>query len=207
MKNDNIIASWNKILPDEAADERMRSKIMEYQRSHIRKDSVISMTKNFKKLFPIAACFIIVVAVTAFVGVQGNWFGTKEYTITLDNGEKLVYGSGTPKGAASYAYNYEVKDRVLTADELHTLFPEINDITDNNLPYATFKADTGEMIRLETTFDDVHIHLASSGLPITDTVVVGEESTAEINGITVKTGYFVTDANSKGIKTAIFFAE
>ena len=75
------------------------------------------------------------------------------------------------------------------------------------MPYATFKADTGEMLRLETVFDDIHIHLVKSGLPATDTIIVGEGSTAEINGITVKTGYFVTDANSKGIKTAIFFAE
>lgn len=207
MKNEKIIASWDKILPDEAADERMRSKIMEYQRSYIRKDRVISMTKTMKKLFPIAACCILVIAVTAFIGVQQNWFGAKTYTVTLDNGEKLVYGNGIPKSAADYAYNYEVKSRALTYDELHTLFPAMNDITENKFPYATFKADTGEMLRLETILDDIHIHLAKSGLPATDTIIVGEESTADINGITVKTGYLITDANSKGIKTAIFFAE
>ena len=49
MKNETIIASWDKILPDETADERMRSKIMEYQRSHQRKDLVITMTKTMKK--------------------------------------------------------------------------------------------------------------------------------------------------------------
>lgn len=207
MKNEKIIASWDKILPNEAADERMRSKIIEYQRSYIRKDRVISMTKTMKKLFPIAACFILVIAVTAFIGVQQNWFGAKNYTVTLENGEKLVYGNGSPKGAADYAYNYEVKSRALTSDELHTLFPEMNDITKNKFPYATFKADTGEMLRLETILDDIHIHLAKSGLPATDTIIGGEESTADINGTTVKTGYFITDANSKGIKTAIFFAE
>lgn len=208
MKNEKIIASWDKILPDKAADERMRSKIIEYRRSYIGKDRVISMTKTMKKLFPIAACFILVIAVTAFIGVQQNWFGAKIYTVTLENGEKLVYGNGGPKGAANYDYDCEIKGRDLTADELHTLFPAMNDITENGFPYATFKADTGEMLRLETTtFDDIHVHLAKSGLPATDTIIVGEESTADINGITVRTGYFVTDANSKGIKTAIFFAE
>lgn len=207
MKNEKIIASWDKILPNEAADERMRSKIIEYQRSYIRKDRVISMTKTMKKFFPIAACFILVIAAAAFIGVQQNWFGAKNYTVTLENGEKLVYGNGNPKGAAQYAYNYEVKARALTSDELHTLFPAMNDITENKFPYATFKADTGELLRLETILDDIHIHLAKSGLPATDTIIVGEESTADINGITVKTGYFLTDANSKGIKTAIFFAE
>lgn len=207
MKNEKIIASWDKILPDEAADERMRSKIIEYRRSYIGKDRVLSMTKTMKKLFPIAACFILVIAVTAFVGIQNNWFGAKIYTVTLENGEKLVYGNGIPRSAADYAYNYEVKDRSLTADELHTLFPAMNDITENSLPYAAFKADTGEMFRLETTYDDIHIHLAKLGLPATDAIIVGEESTSDINGIAVKTGYFVTDANSKGIKTAVFFAE
>lgn len=207
MKNEKIIASWDKILPDEAADERMRSNIIEYRRSYIGKDKVISMAKTMNKLFPIAACFILVIAVTAFIGVQHNWFGAKSYTVTLDNGEKLVYGNGSPKGAANYDYDCEIKSRALTADELHKLFPAINDITENSFPYATFKADTGEMLRFETTFDDIHIHLAKLGLPVTDTIIVGEESTADINGITVKTGYFVTDANSKGVKTAVFFAE
>lgn len=49
MKNDRIIASWDMILPDEAANERMRSKIMEYQRSYKNKGRVISMKKTTKK--------------------------------------------------------------------------------------------------------------------------------------------------------------
>ena len=207
MKNDKIIASWDMILPDEAANERMRSKIMEYQRSYTKKDRVISMTKTMKKLIPIAACFILVIAVTAFIGVHNNWFGTKNYTVTLDNGNTLVYGNSNPKGEAMYAYDYEVTDRALTADEMQALFPAKNYNAENGYPHAVFKADTGEMLRLETTIDDVHIHLAQEGLPATDTVIVGEESTADINGIIVKTSYFVTDANSKGVKTAIFFAE
>ena len=98
MKNETIIASWDKILPDETADERMRSKIMEYQRSHQRKDLVITMTKAMKKLIPIAACFILVIAVTAFIGIQNNWFGTKEYMVTLDNGDTLIFGKDNPIG-------------------------------------------------------------------------------------------------------------
>ncbi len=207
MKNDKIISSWDKVLPDKAANERMRSKIMEYQRSYRKKDRVISMTKTMKKLIPIAACFVLVIAVTAFIGVQNHWFGTKNYTVTLDNGNTLVYGNSSLKGEDVYAFDYEVKDRALTADEMQTLFPALNYNAENGYPLAVFKSDTGEMLRLETTIDDVHIHIAKDGLPATDTVIVGEESTANLNGTTVKTGYCVTDANSKGIKTAIFFAE
>ena len=207
MKNDKIISSWDKILPDKAANEHMRSKIMEYQHSSVKKDRVTSMTKTMKKLIPIAACFILVIAVTAFIGVHNNWFGTKSYTVILDNGDTLIFGKGNPKGEASYAYDYEVKDRALTAEELQALFPVLHYNAENGYPYAVFKADTGGMLRLELTIDDIHIYLAKEGLPATDTVIVGEESIADINGTAVKTGYFVTDANSKGIKTAIFFAE
>lgn len=206
MKNETIIASWDKIQPDKTADERMRSKIMEYQHSYQRKDRVITMTKTMKKLIPIAACFILVIAVAAFMGIQKNWFDARSYTVTLDNGDTLIFGKGDPKGEASYAYDYEVRDRALTADELQALFSALSYNAENGYPYATFKADTGEMLRLELTIDDVHIHLAKAGLPATDTVITGENSTSDINGIPVKTGYFVTDANSKGIRTAIFFA-
>lgn len=207
MKNEAIIASWDKILPDETADERMRAQIMEYQRAYQRKKRGIIMTKTMKKRIPIAACFILVIAAAALIGVRNHWFGAKQYTVTLDNGDTLVYGKSIPKGESMYAYDYEIKDRILTADELHTLFPAIDNIEENGYPYATFKADTGELLRLEMSLDNIHIHVARSGLPVTDTMIVGAESIADVNGIPVKTGYFVTDANSKGIKTAIFFAE
>ena len=203
MKNESIIASWDMILPDKSADERMRSKIMEYQRNA----QAINQNRIIKKLIPIVACFILVTAVTTFIAVQHHWFEAKRYIVTLDQGITLVYGKSSPKGAAKYAYDYEVKDRVLNADELHILFPTMANIEENGFPYCTFKADTGELLRLEMVVDDIRIHIARSGLPATDTIIVGEESFADVEGITIKTGYFVTAANSKGFKTAIFFAE
>lgn len=85
------------------------------------------------------------------------WFGVKQYAVSLENGETLVYGKSSPKGEGSYAYDFEVKDR--------------------------------------------------AGLPATDTIIVGKENSYDIEGTSVKTGYFITDANSKGIRTVIFFAE
>ena len=203
MKNESIIASWDMILPDKFADERMRSKIMEYQRNA----QVIKQNRIMKQLIPIVACCILAFAVATFIAVQNHWFGAKQYTVTIDHGVMLVYGKSSPKGAASYAYDYEIKGRALNAAELHTLFPTMANIEENGFPFCTFKADTGELLRLEMTVDDIHIHIARSGLPATDTIIVGEESFADIEGVTVKTGYFVTAANSKGIKTVIFFAE
>lgn len=207
MKNEMIIASWDRILPDKAADERMRTRILEYQRSRQSKDQATNRKTTMMKVVPIAACMILFIAVGTFIGTWNHWLGAKQYIVSLNHGETLVYGKGSPKGAASYAYEYEVKDRVLSAEELHMLFPTMANIEENGLPYCTFKADTGELLRLEMIVDDIHIHIARSGLPVTDTMIVGEESVADIEGIAVKTGYFVTDANSKGIRTAIFFAE
>lgn len=91
MKNDKIIASWDKILPDEAADERMRSKIMEYKRSHNRKDRVISM----KKIIPIAACSVLFVAVTAFMVIQNQWFSGKKDRIIMQEDIKVSEETNT----------------------------------------------------------------------------------------------------------------
>ena len=91
MKNDKIITSWDKILPDEAADERMRSKIMDYQRSHNRKDRVISM----KKIIPLAACSVLIVAVTAFMGIQNQWFSGKEDRIIMQEEIKVSEETNT----------------------------------------------------------------------------------------------------------------
>ena len=41
---------------------------------------------------------------------------------------------------------------------------------------------------------------------MTDTVIEGRESKSVINGVSVTTGYFLTKKNSKGDRTAIFYA-
>lgn len=203
MKNDVIIASWDRILPDEAANRRMLSDIMEYSRKR-RKSPVTLVVKRF---LPLAACLAVVISITAFLGIRNNWFVLKNYTVVLESGEKLVYGRSNVKGDACYAYDYEVTDRHLTAEELHDLLPSIAVPEENGLPYAVFKSETGEMLRTELTADDVHIHLAKTGLSLTDCIITGEASTADINGTTVKTGYSISKPNSKGIKRIVFFSE
>ena len=117
MKNDKIIASWNKILPDEAADERMLSKILEYQHSFEKKERVISMTNTMKKLIPMAACFVLMIAVSAFIGVQCNWFGEKNNNVT--DGEKNIHSSiikeaeGGENAAGTYSVACFPAERVI----------------------------------------------------------------------------------------------
>ena len=98
MKHDKIIASWDKILPDEAADARMRENIMAYQRAYTKKGKVISMTKTMKMVLPIAACLTLAVTGTAYLGVRNQWFGSRGTAESQNNPD-----SGTPAAGINEA--------------------------------------------------------------------------------------------------------
>lgn len=69
MKNEAIIASWNKIGPSALAQERMFSAIMARNRSlHENKDKDRYISKAKKTLIPAAACLALLIAVTAILG-------------------------------------------------------------------------------------------------------------------------------------------
>lgn len=76
VKNNRIIASWNKIEPDDSANERMLSAILEQNRTvQGRKDKVISMLQNAKakkKMIPVTACLVVLAAVVGIIGNNGN---------------------------------------------------------------------------------------------------------------------------------------
>lgn len=207
MKNTSIISAWDQINPDEETTARMLTKIMEFQQSHTQKANVYSKRIIRRVLPPLAACLTLAVATIAIWGLHQNPFGAKSYSVTLDSGETLLYESGSTRGAASYAYEYDVIGRPLTKDEISLLLPSVKDVTDNDCASATFKAETGEMIRMEGRAGHLLIQLAKSGLPVSDTIITGPRSITKINDIEVKTGYFLTSPNSKNIRTAIFFAE
>ena len=107
MKNNRIIASWNKIEPDDSAKERMLSAILEQNRSvRGRKDKVISMLRNIKakkKMIPVTACLIVLVVV---VGIVGN--NRHKCTREMNSGYvKTSYIEG------SFAINYNDLNQVV----------------------------------------------------------------------------------------------
>ena len=63
------------------------------------------------------------------------------------------------------------------------------------------------MERIGLIADDIHINLARKGLPLTDVIISGNESTAEINGVTVKTGYSRANPNRPESRRLVFFSE
>ena len=75
MKNDSIIAAWNTVEPDGAADSRMLSAILHANRTaQNRKEKMNHMTNIKRILIPVAACLALLAVVG--VGVNQNWFGT-----------------------------------------------------------------------------------------------------------------------------------
>ena len=112
MKNNRIIASWNKIEPDDSANERMLSAILEQNRSvRGRKDKVISMLRNAKakkRMIPVTACLVVLAAVVGIVGNNLHWFRGPD---KCSNTPTISYMEG------DFAINYnDLKQVVGSAD-------------------------------------------------------------------------------------------
>ena len=190
MKNAQIIAAWDSILPDAAAETRIRSAVLAYGEKK-------RSRKWHRYLIPVAACLLLIAA--------GYRFRlTRPLHAELDNGMRITYhATQNGIGEAMYAYDYEICERELTAEELHRLLPCS---AQPDPCHAVFRAETGAFLRAETKIGEVHVHLAREGLPVTDVIVTGETSNAEIGGVPVTFGYFLTKPNSRGIRTAVLYA-
>lgn len=210
MKNKRIVDSWNKIEPDATAEARMLDSILAHTHSgEAEEGKVITMNKvfNWKRLAPIAACLVLVIALLGVFGNNAGWFGGKTLVADLGNGNTLsFYKFNAVGGEASFAWDNDWGEQIsrdLTDDEKNMLFGNI----EFSYGGTTFRSIDGAFMHYEgKTTDDIHIILSANGHPVTDTPVNGNEEVSEINGIQVTAGYFVTDANSKGIKTIIYFA-
>lgn len=216
MKNRRIVDSWNKIAPDGAADERMLAAILARNHSEHGKTErgrIYPMSKvlNRKRLAPIAACFVAVIVLVGVFGNNAGWFGGKSYTVDLGGGGILSFNR-TNVGAAAFDLGWdedwgELIDRELSESERASLFGDLPVAGGN----ATFRSVDNAFMHFEGEVGeagDAKVILAANGHPVSDTIVdvEGNAEVSEINGIPVTAGYFVTDANSKGVKDIIFVA-
>lgn len=204
MKNNKIIASWDKIEPGDSANERMLSAILERNRSvHDRKGKVSSMSqeKSKKYLIPVVSCLAAIITITGIIGNNLNWFGSKEYTVNLANGDSVVYHNGSTCDV-ELEFDFPLSTRDLTDSELSLIFPGT---VEPAAAHGTFKDETGELIRIEGKIGEADVIIVQSGFPATDVIVEGNESISAVSGIPVTTGYFITKPDSKGLQTAIFF--
>jgi hypothetical protein len=202
MKNDKIIASWNKIEPNDPADERMLSAILERNHSvRNRKDKANHMSRTKRKLVPAVICLAVLIAITGIIGGSLGWFGSKVFTVKLASGDSIVYRSGSTDGA-SFAVDYPVISRELTDTELDMLFPAS---TESRSAIGTFRDETGALLRVEGKIGNATVIYAQDGFPVSDVVIAGNETASSAAGVPVTAGYCITKPNSRGEQLAIFF--
>ena len=205
MKNKRIIDAWNKIEPDSVAGERMLKAILARNRSmgHSEQERVPTMKKtfNWKRFAPVAACLVMVIAITAVFGNNAGWFGNRIYTANIASGEIISFYKTNAPSAGSLDFGIEVTTRELTTEENSSLFGNLG-VT----AQGAFSTIDKTLLRVEGKTGNVKIILAAQGVPVTDTVIEVDRDKSEIGGVQVSAGYFITDANSSGTRNIIYLA-
>lgn len=147
------------------------------------------------KWVAVAASFALVIAIgIAFLQGPGN----QPYTATLSNGSEITFVKG--EHGVSNLDIALVGIRALSEVETSAVFGNVTVDAD-----VGFEEGTNEFIYLEGTVDGFDITVARSDIS-PDTVIDGDESVSDIDGVSVSAGYFLTKANSQGNKTAIVYA-
>lgn len=146
----------------------------------------------------IAACLALV-AVLGVGALQGGWFSSNDIA-KMDNGATINFVKCDAVGG-SLSLAYDATSRELTAEEVGTLFGDLP-VTAN----AVFNAADNQLVGFDGKIGDMKIIIATSDLPLLDTTIVGNEKATEVDGVSVTAGYFITDPNSSGEQTAIYFA-
>ena len=231
MKNKQIIDSWNKIEPDSAADARMLEAILAQNQSETRK---VHPMKNFhfKRLAPVAACLVMAVAVAAVLGGTGL-LGLRVQAMELGNGETVTFNKANEPRAASLDFGVNVISRDLTAEENEALFGNMPmaaigmfDADSRQLLHVEGKSGNAKIILGAPGIPTTDVILSADPLENEDIrrmILYGDEQDSFVafgvqgdSPVTIEYGpsgfvlvsadYFVTRANSQGIRNIIYFA-
>ena len=171
-----------------ALDDRYIAEAAEYQVKHKRNPAVRWIT--------IAASLMLVAALGVAV-LQGGWiFGD---TVELENGAVLRFEKIENIGTSSLDMDVTVQQ--LTQTQLQQMFPDLQVEA-----RAIFLAEDGSLAGIEGSVGEMKLLVSCSDMPLTDTVLVGEEATSTVDGVAVTAGRFVTNKNSRGERTAIYYA-
>ena len=154
-------------------------------------------TSHWRKWISAAAC-LAVAALLGIAAFQSGVFGRKTDTVTLASGETITFVKGD---LSETSLDLDVTTRPLREDEIQMLF--------SDLPVAAnacFDTDNHTMLGLEGKLGDVRLVISRRGVNLLDTVVEGSEYASSVGGVDISAGYFVTKANSQGVKTVIYYA-
>ncbi|MGN0299219.1 MAG: hypothetical protein ACI4C1_08590 [Lachnospiraceae bacterium] len=147
-----------------------------------------------------AACFIL--AAVLIIGIlQGKLFGNNTHIATLENGNTLAFVKTDSVGIGQFDMERDMEGRKLTDSEIDLLFEQ--------MPVSGtvyFNNENNQFAALEGKLGNVTLTITAPGVSIADTIIVGEEQTSEVDGVSVAAGYFITRANSKGKRNIIYYA-
>lgn len=169
-------------------------------------ETPIKRKTNWKVWGVMAACL----AVAAALGVgllQSRLFGKSTDTVTLDNGDKIVFVKSNT-GLSNFCLAYDASQRQLTEEETHSLFPGLP-ITAHAIymtRYLDVVYDPPKLIGVGGNIGNVKITISVSNIQLSDVVIIGNEKSTKVNGTSVTAGYFITRPNSKGKRTVIYYA-
>lgn len=198
MKNETIVNSWDKIEPNPASEARMLASILARNPS---KQSEKGGLLGRRRAVLITISLLLLVSFVGLLGSNAGWFGAKIYTADLGDGNTLVFYR-TPSNEASFAWDIDWGSALsVTVDESAALFGDLPVSGD-----AIFRSVDGAFLHFEGRAGDVKLSFSASGFPVTDTPIEGNESASLIDGVPVSAGYFLTDANSQGLRNLLLFA-
>lgn len=143
-----------------------------------------------------AACLALALAVGSMTGL----FGNRADVAVLDNGDKISFVKSDSAGSA-LSLDMDVFTRELTQEEVKALFAGIPVSAQ-----AVFSGSTGQLLGFTGKTGNVSLTVSTTNVGLRDTIIVGSEQSEQVSGVSVTAGYFLTDANSKGVKTAIYYA-
>ena len=98
------------------------------------------------KFLPIAACFILAIAVTAFIGIQNNWLREKENTVNINSAYEHPDEAGGDYNVACFPEGRtidEVENATCIGVSENSL-NDVNDLCDAYCPICGFAEEEGE---------------------------------------------------------------
>lgn len=134
----------------------------------------------------VAAACLALIAVLGLGTLPGGWFGAGGQTAVLDTGERIRFVR-SDGGAAQPDIAVDLRTRPLTNAEVTELF--------GDLPvdgYALFGREDDRILGVEGHYGAMRLFAAAPGVNGSDTVLEGEETASEVDGIPVCAGYFTS---------------
>lgn len=124
----------------------------------------------------------------------------------LEDGSQIVFVKSDMVGGAM-SLDMDVDTRQLSEREAQLLFTDLS--VTGNVIYKSSGEDAGspqELVGFEGQIGNIKMVVSTSDIQLLDTVIIGTESTTEINGVDIAAGYFETEPNSKGKRYTIYYA-